>query len=248
MHWIRDAALILALLWLLLVALTTVRAQEPTPDPTPEFFAAICEGANIEGGGTRLLGEVEVTLPPGTYGITIPPPNPPEPGFYLCHQESGGVLYLNHTNCDVITRSTPNAQAEAVIDAIVASCHVAPTPTPEPTPVFACPDGEVISGGTTVTLGGNLQVSLPSGNFVVAIDENDIAQICNVDEEYRAFLVLSDCTAPVVAPPSDSHQEAIQEIKASCITLAQTPTPDPAAAVTNIQPPNTGDAGLKTDN
>jgi hypothetical protein len=241
-NWLRDIALILGLGWLLLLALTTASAQEPTPEPTPAFYASICEGANIEGGATRILGEVEITLPPGTYGITIPPPDAQEPGFYLCHQESGGVLYLNSTNCDVIERSTPDSESQTVIDSIVASCHIAPTPTPEPTPVFSCPQGETISGDTTVTIGDNLQVSLPSGNFVIHINENDIAQICNVDEEFSVYLDVSNCTSPVIAPPNDPHQEAIQEIKASCITLSPTPTPDPAISL--IQPPNTGDGGL----
>jgi len=243
-HWLRNIALVTFLGWLLLVALTTARAQEPTPEPTPGFLDALCEGASIEGGSTRVRGDVEITLPPGTYSMTIPPPNAPQPSFHLCHQETGGFLELNSSNCEEIRRITSDAEAEAVIDSIVESCQIAPAPTPEPTAVFACPEGDAISGGTTVTIGDNLQVSLPPGDFVVHVNEEGIAQVCNVDEEFSVYLLVSDCTAPAIAPPNDPHQEAIAQIKASCITLGPTPTPG-AGTVTNIQPPNTGSAGLR---
>ena len=241
MHWVRDAALILALLWLLLVALTTVRAQEPTPGP------GACIGIETDGGQTVLLGNVLVMLPEGDFTRTIAPPNMLELGFMLCHVETGDSITISGLACEEIARQADGPAGEALLDAIIASCQVVPAPTPEPRPVFACPEGEVIAGGTTVTIAGNLQVSLPPGNFVIHVNENDIAQICNVDEEFSAYLLVSDCTAPAIAPPNDPHQEAIQEIKASCISLAPTPTPD-RATVTNIQPPNTGDAGLKTEN
>jgi hypothetical protein len=133
-HWIRDAALFLALGWLLLVALTTARAQEPTPEPTPDFFTAICEAADIEGGTTWILPTVEVTLPPGTYGITLGPLDPGDPAFFLCHKESGGILNMNAVSCKENSRVTPNTEAESVISAIANSCKVLPPPTPLPVP------------------------------------------------------------------------------------------------------------------
>lgn len=244
MHWVRDAALILALLWLLLVALTTVRAQEPTP--TTE--AVPCVGFDIEGGMDRTIVGVQVTLPPGAYKLTIPPPDPGDQNFALCHVSTGGVLNMDATNCEMFNRFEPNAQAEAIFDVIVESCRIAPTPTPDPLQPFACPGGEAVEGGGTVTIAGNLQVSLPPGNFLIDVDaeaDGEIATICNPDEEYSVILRVADCTTPVIAPPTDPAQAVKQEIKASCITLAPTPTPDPAAVVANIQPPNTGDAGLR---
>jgi hypothetical protein len=248
-HWIRDIALILGLGWLLLVALTTARAQEPTPEPTPdEFLAGFCDAASFDGGVTRTVGLVAITLPPGTYNITIPPPDPGDTVFLLCHKESGGFLSMDATNCVENSRGTPNAEAEAVIDAIAASCQIAPTPTPEPTPIFACPEGEAVEGGATITIGDNLRVSLPAGDFIIDVDTNadgeELARICNPDEEYNVILRVADCSTPVIAPPNDPDAAVKQAIRASCITLSPAPTPD-LAAVTIIQPPNTGDAGLR---
>jgi hypothetical protein len=236
-RWFRDIAVLLALLWLLLAALTTARAQEATPEATA------CTGIEEEGGSTVIIGQVQVTLPPGDYTRTLAAPNALDQGASICHVETGASITISGEACVEVSRESETDEADAILDQILASCQVIPTPTPEPTPVFACPERDAVSGGGTITIGGNLQVSLPDGNFIIAIDENDIAQICNVDEEYSVYLVVSDCTAPAIMPPNDPHQEAIQDIVVSCTPLSPTPTPDPDA-VTLIQPPNTGDAGL----
>lgn len=235
--------MLLALAWLLLAALTTARAQEPTPEPTPDFFAGFCENASIEGGGTRILSAVEITLPPGTYNIILPPPDPGEPNFVLCHKESGGVLNMNAANCQENSRVTPNAQAEAVIDAIAASCHLAPTPTPEPTPQFGCPAGDTFEGGQRVTIAEAIEVDLPPGEFIIDVDDADVAQICNPEAQYLVSLRLADCSTPAIAPPDDPNAAVKAKIRASCTALNPTSVPQP---VTLIQPPNTGSAGLLT--
>ena len=241
-HWLRDIAIFLALGWLLLVALTTARAQEPTPSATA------CVGIETEGGSTVFIGQVQVTLPSGDFTRTLAVPNALDQGAGICHVETGASITISGEDCEELSRESETAAGDAILDQILASCQVAPTPTPEPTPVFACPDGEAAEGGATVTIAGNLQVSLPPGNFVIDVDaeaDGEIATICNPDEEYSVILRVADCTTPVIAPPNDLDATVKQEIMASCVTLSPTPTPDPG--VTIIQPPNTGDAGLITD-
>jgi hypothetical protein len=242
-HWLRDIATLLALGWLLLVALTTARAQE-----TPE--ATACTGIETEGGSTVIIGQVQVTLPPGDYTRTLAAPNVLDQGASICHVETGASITISGQTCEELSRESENAEEDALLDEILESCVIVPTPTAEPTPAFACPDGEAISGGATVTIADNLQVTLPAGNFVIDVEagaDGELAQICNPDEQYSIILRVSDCTTPVIAPPNDPDATVKQEIMASCVTLSPTPTPDPAAVVTTIQPPNTGDAGLPTD-
>jgi hypothetical protein len=246
-HWIRDVALFLALGWLLLVALTTARAQEPTPEPTPdEFIAAFCANGSVEGGETRIVDGVEITLPPGTYNLIVPPPDPGDPVFLLCHIESGGFLSMDATNCEENSRVTPNAEAEAVIELIVTSCRVAPAPTPEPTPVFACPDGETVAGATTITIEGSIEVTLPPGTFVIYVGDDDLAHVCDPDAQYSVVLRLTDCTTPVISPPNDPNVAVRQAILDACVALSPPPTLTPSEQAAGlIQPPNTGSAGLR---
>lgn len=247
MHWIRDLALFLALGWLLLVALTTARAQEPTPEPTPdELIVAFCDSGHIEGGGARIIYGVEVTLPPGTYNLIIPPPDPGDPVFLLCHIESGGFLSIDATNCVENSRVTPNTEAEAAIDTIVASCHIGATPTPEPAQVFACPDGQTVAGATTVTIEESIDVTLPPGTFVLDVGNDGLVRVCNPDDEYVVVLRLTDCTTPVISPPNDPNVAVKQAIRDSCVALSPPPTLSPSEQAAGlIQPPNTGDAGLR---
>jgi hypothetical protein len=242
-RWFRDIAVLLALGWLLLVALTTARAQEPTPEPTPDFLTGFCNAASIEGDGARTIGAVEITLPPGTYNIISPPPDPGDPFFILCHKESGGGLSMNAANCEENSRTVPNAEAVGVIDAIAASCRVLPTPVAQtPTP-FVCAAGDTIAGGQTVTIADVIQVTLPPGEFAIQAGPY-VAFICNPAEEYSVVLNLEDCARSDVPPPNSPPSSTIDDIVSSCVQLNAEASATPEVAGVTILPPDTGDAGL----
>ena len=229
----------------LLTVLDTASAQEPTPSATPNPF---CETSSLEGGGTRVVYEVEITLPEGTYNVIVPPPGtgpgPVEPRLILCHNQTGGYLILNATNCEEGLREIPSPEAEAVIDAIVASCRIAPTP-PEPSPQL-CPEGESVTGEQTITIAESARIALPAGEFVVHVT-GDLLVLCKPGS-YSLSLQLSNCRQANIPPPDATDLPEQQDIVASCTLLHPvTPVPQftPLSEPGAITPPDTGDAGLR---
>lgn len=160
----------------------------------------------------------------------------------LCQKETGALLNLNSQTCEENSRTAPDARAEEIIDAIVASCRIVATPTPQARPQL-CPGGEVVSGAQTITIEDSIRVTLPDGEFAIQVDVPlAVAQVCNLNEGYTLALRFSDCGRPDIQPPNAPAQDVLDNIVSSCTLLHPvTPVPTPSAT---IQPPSTGDAGL----
>ena len=174
--------------------------------------------------------------PPGTGGTG-------EANLLLCHKESGGFLNLNATTCVENSREASSAEAGAIVDAIVASCRIAPTPTPSP----VCPSGEPVAGGQTVTVEDSIQVALPAGDFIMLVT-GDLAVICNPVQDYSVSLQLSNCRQANIPPPDSEDLEEPDAIVESCTLLhPERPVPafTPLTEAMTITPPSTGDAGLR---
>ena len=241
MHWVRDAALILALLWLLLVALTTVRAQEPTPTAAP------CTGFAVEGGAATVLGNVLVSLPEGQFIRTLAPPGSLELGVSICHVQSGATIVISGEACVEISRGAPDAISDALLDEIIASCQEIPPNEPPPGYEDCPPGGYPTAGGQTITF-LSIEVTLPEGDFVLAPYPEDVVQICRVGGSPTLSLSLTDCHRVDIAPPNDPGSEIAQAIAESCTPLNPPRDSTTPLAASLIQPPSTGDAGLTTDN
>jgi hypothetical protein len=234
-RWLRDFGIVLALLWLLLIALTTAQAQEPTPPPEPP-----CTGIESDGGLTLVAGNVEITLPPGNYGRTIAPPTDLPRAFSICHEETGATVVISGANCEEVRREADSPEGHAVLDAILASCRLLPTPTPEPTLPFACPEGTPVSGELDV--GDSVHITLPEGEFILTVDDG-VANFCNAEEEYNLPIGLQTCTPANILPPGHPLLEIQGQV--SCYLL-HPPTGEPADPGVTIVPPHTGNAGLIT--
>ena len=239
MRWFRDIAVLLALGWLLLVALTTARAQQ-----TPE--ASACVGIETEGGSTVIIGQIRVTLPSGNFTRTLATPNALDEGASICHVETGASITISGEACEELGRESETAEEDAILDAIIESCVVVPPNVPPPG-VEDCPAGGVpFVGGQTVTLLDVIEVTLPEGDFVVAPYPENVVQICMVGGSPTFTLSLIDCHRVDITPPNDPDAELVQAIVGSCVPLNPPPEPTtgPFTPSSNIQPPNTGDAGL----
>ena len=234
MRWLRDTVIFLALLWLPLPATTTAQAQEPTPEPPGQ----LCTGIESSGGETLIGGNVEITLPPGNYARTIAPPTDPALAFSICHDETGATVTISGSTCEELRREADSPQGHAVLDAIVASCTVLPTPTPEPLEPFSCAEGASVSG--EIDVADSIHVTLPDGEFILTADA-DVANFCNAGEEYNLAIGLQTCTPATVLPPGHPLLQVQSQI--SCYLL-HPPTAEPAAAGVTIIPPQTGSAGL----
>jgi hypothetical protein len=238
-RWFRDIAVLLALGWLLLVALTTARAQEPTPT------ASACVGIETEGGQTTVHGPIQVTLPEGDFTRTIAPPNMPPYGWRFCHVETGATILISDT-CEEVSREASGEEAQAILNAIIESCVVVPPNVPPPG-VDDCPAGGVpFEGSQTVILLDAIEITLPEGDFIVAPYPENVVQICMVGGSPTFTLSLIDCHRVDITPPNDPDAELVQAIVGSCVPLNPPPEPTtgPFTPSSNIQPPNTGDAGL----
>jgi hypothetical protein len=239
-HWVRDIAIVLALIWLLLVALTTARAQEPTPD------AAICQGIETDGGQTLIIANVQITLPDGDFTRSIAPPTDPASAFSICDVETGATVTISGTDCEEVSREADSDAGEAILDEIVHSCVVVPPNVPPPG-VEACPPGGTpFDGGQTVTLSDAIRLTLPEGEFVIIPSSDEVVQICKAGGTPTFSLSLVDCHRVDIAAPNDPDADLVQSIVDSCVPLnpAPAPTTAPLTPNPNIQPPNTGDAGL----
>lgn len=235
MRLLRDVALFAALGWLLLVALTNARAQEPTPTPVSP-----CAGIEFEGGSPVTINFVQITAPQGDYTRTIPAPGTEGLPFSVCHVATGASVVISSETCEEVSRDA-GADGDAILDAIVASCQVIPASTPEPTPVFACAEGTPVSGGRPLDIEDAIQVTLPEGQYLFYVRDG-VANFCNPEEEYILTVNLSDCLSPTILPPGDPRL-AIQR-QVSCLQL-RPPTTGPFVPPANITPPHTGDAGQR---
>jgi len=234
--------------FVLLVFAARATAQEPTPTPgttpspgTPPTPVGSCPQASFEGPATRTINQAQIMAPAGSYALGIPPPGSPDGAFSLCHLQTGAIITISSKTCIELGRSALSAEGTAVLNQIIASCKVLPPATPAPAS-FTCPEGDAVRGGQAMTVADSIQVELPDGDFVVTVRNADIAVFCNPSAQYDVAIRLGDCgQASIPSPFVDPT--IIRGIVASC-TLLHPVTPLPAAPST-IQPPNTGEAGLR---
>ena len=108
-----------------------------TPVPTGTVQNPFCQAPGRPGGvPIEVVRDVVRVTPPGggTYDFAILPPSSAESQFRICYIEGNAVVFVS-LECREIRRVNPgtNANAGAVLDAIVDSCEViAPTATPQP--------------------------------------------------------------------------------------------------------------------
>ena len=237
MHWVRDIAIVLALIWLLLVALTTARAQEPTPE-TPA-----CQGVETDGGQTLIIANVQITFPEGNFTRSIASPTDPDLAFSVCHVETGAKIAISGTDCKEISRETDSEAGEAVLDELVGSCIQVP-PNEPPGDYGNCPPGgSPVDGGQTIDVQGQVQVTLPPGNFSLQVTDETVL-ICQPEMNFVTSRRLSDCSTATIIPPVEELIALDAQIECVALNPPPAPTTPPFTANPNIQPPNTGDGGL----
>jgi hypothetical protein len=200
---------------------------------------------------------IRVTLPPGgQYGLRIPPPHG-DNFFTVCHVGTDSSVSISISPpCAEVKRSVGEPAGAAILDAIVASCRVPPSPTPTP-----CAGD--IAGAQTLT-DGAVTITLPKGTYGVHLFPTDdyilTVTVCTTIDGSSVRLSGFDCHESYRQQHTPASASVLDDIAASCVVTGTPPdgidppaTREPASSGGTIRPPDTGDAGLnpeklRTDN
>ncbi len=241
------AALLTAVLLGTLAISSPARGQQvETPPPLP--MDCLADQAMLGNQIAKSWATAEVTLPAGHYARLVIPPETIYFGF--CHVETGGQVTLSVLDCSEGSRYAPSADADAVLDQIVASCRIPDVP-PEP----YCPEGPAAAGNSVQVVGDDIQFTLPAGNFIVVKDplKPRTVTVCTLQDNgvsmlYQIMAHPSTTAHGQRAVVDGANIEPVTAIGASCQVIGNTSdagtTPAAPTRVSGITPPNTGSRWL----
>ncbi len=230
-----------ASLLLVAVTFTYAAAQEPTPEPTPEWPRCLGDAGSPGGRAIDVANGIQVTIPAGHYQQVVMPPH--SDVFALCHLETGALVTISIETCREVSRRAATPEANAVVDQIVSSCKLPPARPSEP----YCPAGTAVTGGRDLTIDERLRVTLPDATFVISYDDRrpGTVTVCKVlanglSMDYSVTLSFTDCNKVSAATLTDFA--LADRLAASCVLL-ESGSGTPAGSGI-IRPPDTGNAGL----
>jgi hypothetical protein len=193
-----------------------------------------CAGS-YEGGQTiTVVSGIRVTLPPnGKYSILIPPPHGLNE-FSVCHIGSGSsITLLISPPCIENRRSVGDPSGALILDAIAASCRMAPPPTPTP-----C-SGD-IEGGQPLTV-GSITFTLPPGSYGVhtfpTAEVIYSVTVCTAVDASTVRLSAYNCDETYREQYTSAAAIILDQIVSSCRLTDSAPD-------AGITPPDTGSGGL----
>ena len=209
-----------ATLLLFAVTYAYAAAEEPTPQPTPEWPRCIQGFPAQQGGLTIAAGNgTRFTLPRGSsFQVLVTPPATSR--IYICHVESNSTITVSY-NCEEVARKLGNPSGGPVLDELLASCV--------PASELECSGTD--HGGQTITAVNGIRVTLPpGGQYGVRIPPphgaNDFT-ICHVGSDSSVTISISPPCQEVRRTLHDPDAAAIlDEIVRSC-RVPPLPTPTP---------------------
>jgi hypothetical protein len=211
-----------ATLLLFAVTFTYVTAQEPTPQPTPEWPRCIQGFPAQQGGLTVAAGNgTRFTLPKGSsFQVLVTPPGASRSD--ICHVESNSIITISH-DCEEISRRLGDPAGGPVLDELLASCV--------PASELEC--SGTYHGGQTITAVSGIRVTFPPmGQYGIRIPPpggaNDFT-ICHVGSDSSVVISISPPCQEVRRTLHAPEATAIlDEIVRSC-RVPPPPTPTPCS-------------------